>query len=169
MIEVRIADPAVIEAGALIRPVAADGSAVNPAMRRLEQAAGPALEEQLGRVGELPVGAAVITTGGGLAAEYVVHVSVRSRDEPVSVAGVRLGLLNGLRRVKEWAIDNIAVVPLGTGAGNLDAEQAAEVMIPVLVEHLEQGGPPSRIVVVVETEYEREVFERCLLRHRPAR
>lgn len=162
MIEVRIADPATVAVGALLRPVAADGSAVTPAMRRLELAAGEAMLEQLARVGELPVGAAAITPAGALAAEFVVHVSVRSRDEPVSPAGVRLGLVNGLRRVREWAIDNIAVVPLGTGAGNLDAEQAAEVMVPVLVEHVEQGGPPSRIVIVVETEYEREAFERRL-------
>jgi len=162
VIEVRIADPATVAVGALLRPVAADGSAVTPAMRRLELAAGEAMLEQLARVGELPVGAAAITPAGALAAEFVVHVSVRSRDEPVSPAGVRLGLVNGLRRVREWAIDNIAVVPLGTGAGNLDAEQAAEVMVPVLVEHVEQGGPPSRIVIVVETEYEREAFERRL-------
>lgn len=162
MIEVRIADPATVAAGALLRPVASDGSAVTPAMRRLEQAAGEELVEQLARVGELPVGAAAITPAGALAAEFVVHVSVRSRDEPVTPAGVRLGLINGLRRVREWAIDNVAVVPLGTGAGNLDAEQAAEVMVPVLVEHVEQGGPPSRIVIVVETEYEREAFERRL-------
>lgn len=162
MIEVQIADPATVAVGALLRPVAADGSAVTPAMRRLELAAGEEMLEQLARVGELPVGAAAITPAGALAAEFVVHVSVRSRDEPVSAAGVRLGLVNGLRRVREWAIDNIAVVPLGTGAGNLDAEQAAEVMVPVLVEHVEQGGPPSRIVIVVETEYEREAFERRL-------
>lgn len=162
MIEVVIGDPATIAVDALMRPVAADGSAVTPAMRRLEQAAGEELAQQLARLGELPVGAAAITPAGALAAEFVVHVSVRSRDEPVTPAGVRLGLINGLRRVREWAIDNVAVVPLGTGAGNLDAEQAAEVMVPVLVEHVEQGGPPSRIVIVVETEYEREAFERCL-------
>lgn len=164
MIEVVIGDPATIAVDALMRPVAADGSAVTPAMRRLEQAAGEELAQQLARLGELPVGAAAITPAGALAAEFVVHVSVRSRDEPVTPAGVRLGLINGLRRVREWAIDNVAVVPLGTGAGNLDAEQAAEVMVPVLVEHVEQGGPPSRIVIVVETEYEREAFERCLQR-----
>jgi len=162
VIEVQIADPATVAVGALLRPVAADGSAVTPAMRRLELAAGEAMLDQLARVGELPVGAAAITPAGALAAEFVVHVSVRSRDEPVSPAGVRLGLVNGLRRVREWAIDNIAVVPLGTGAGNLDAEQAAEVMVPVLAEHVEQGGPPSRIVIVVETEYEREAFVRRL-------
>jgi O-acetyl-ADP-ribose deacetylase (regulator of RNase III) len=164
VIEVRIADPATVAVGALLRPVAADGSAVTPAMRRLELVAGAELAEQLARVGELPVGAAAITPGGALAAEFVVHISVRSRDEPVTPAGVRMGLINGLRRVREWAIDSVAVVPLGTGAGNLDAEEAAEVMVPVLVEHVEQDGPPSRIVIVVETEYEREAFERRLER-----
>lgn len=164
MIEVRVGDLAATKAMAVLRPVAADWSAVTPAMRRFEQAVGREVEEQCHRMGELPVGSAVITGGGALGVEYIVHVVTRSREEPVTAAVVRRGLVNGLRRLDEWAVESVAMPPLGTGAGNLDAEEAAEVMIPILAEHLRTSRYPSRVEVVVENEYEREAFERVLRR-----
>ncbi|MBI4410159.1 MAG: macro domain-containing protein [Gemmatimonadetes bacterium] len=167
MIEVRLGELAATDAAALLRPVAADWTAVTPAMRRLELAAGTELEEQCRRLGELPVGSAAITGAGELAAEYMVHVVVHSQEEPVSRAKIRLGLLNGLRRLTEWSIESVAMAPLGTGAGNLDAETSAEIMIPLLLER--RTSPyPARVVLVVDSEYERQAFEKALRRHLPA-
>lgn len=164
MIEVRIAELAEIEAGAVMRPVSSDFSPVTPAMRRLDLAAGPVVEEQCARVGELPVGSAVITAGGGLATGFIVHVAVRSADENATQAGVRRGLQNGLRRLVEWEIESVAVAPLGTGAGNLDAEEAAAVMIPVLADHLRSAPFPSRVVLAVEDDYQRSAFDAAVKR-----
>lgn len=162
MIEVRIGELASAAETAILRPVAADWAAVTPATRRLELAAGPAVLEQCARLGELPVGSAVITGAGDLPAEYLVHVAVRSREEPVTPAAVRRGLMNGLRRLSEWAVESVALPPLGTGAGNLDTEQAAELMVPMLREHMRVSEHPTRVVIVVESEYERHAFERLL-------
>ena len=80
MIEVRLADLAEVQVGAVMRPVSSDFSPVTPAMRRLDQAAGPAVEAQCARMGDLPVGSAVITPGGGLPADFIVHIAVRSPE-----------------------------------------------------------------------------------------
>ncbi|MEJ2215705.1 MAG: macro domain-containing protein [Gemmatimonadota bacterium] len=162
MIEVRQADLAVLAAGAVMRPVAADFSAVTPAMRRLDQAAGAAVAAQCRQMGALPLGSAVITAGGDLAAEYLVHVAVRSEEEAVSGSTVRRGILNGLRRLSEWEVETVAMPLLGTGAGNLDAEDAAQILVSVLAEHVQQSTYPKRVVVVVENEYERLAVERAL-------
>lgn len=162
MIEVRIGELASAAEMAILRPVSADWAAVTSASRRLELAAGPAVLEQCSRLGELLVGSAVITGAGDLQAQYLVHVAVRSREEPVTPAIVRRGLVNGLRRLSEWAVESIAMPPLGTGAGNLDTEHAAEIMVPVLREHMGGSEHPARVVIVVENEYERLAFERLL-------
>jgi O-acetyl-ADP-ribose deacetylase (regulator of RNase III) len=162
VIEVRQADLAVLAAGAVMRPVAADFSAVTPAMRRLDQAAGAAVAAQCRQMGALPLGSAVITAGGDLAAEYLVHVAVRSEEEAVSGSTVRRGILNGLRRLSEWEVETVAMPLLGTGAGNLDAEDAAQILVSVLAEHVQQSTYPKRVVVVVENEYERLAVERAL-------
>ena len=158
MMQVRIAELADLEAGAVMRPVSSDFSPVTPAMRRRDQAAGVVVERQCAQLGDLPVGSAVITAAGDLPAGFIVHVAVRSSDENATQAGVRRGLLTGLRRLVEWEIESVALAPLGTGAGNLDAEESAAVMIPVLVEHLRTAPYPSSVVVAVEDAYQETVF-----------
>lgn len=165
MIEVRIGLLEETRAGALLRPVACDFSPVNPSMSRFDQAAGPAVAEQCRQLGELPVGSAVITAGGALPVPFVVHAAVRSSDESTTASTVRRGLLNGLRRLEEWAIESVAVAPLGTGAGNLDAEESAEAMLPIMAEHLRGSAHPSHVILVVEDEYQRSAFAGAVARH----
>lgn len=160
MIEVRLGELAETQAAAYLRPITADGAAATAAARRLELTAGPAMAEQLLRLGEIPVGSAVITGAGSLPAEYVIHVVVRSVEEPVSADLVRRGLVNGLRRLEEWGVESVALPLLGTGPGCLDAESAAAVVVPLLQEWRIQH--PCRIVIVVEGEYEREILEQAL-------
>jgi O-acetyl-ADP-ribose deacetylase (regulator of RNase III) len=162
VIEVRVLELADADADALLRPIAADGSAVNPAMRRLEQAAGGAFVAQCERFGDMPVGSAVITDAGALSARFMVHVVVRSAEEPVTRGGVQRALRNGLRRLDEWGVARVALVPLGTGAGNLDAEEAAQLMVPVLREHMAVSAHPASVVIAVESDYEHAVFARAL-------
>ena len=164
MIQVRVGRLEEMVVPACLRPVAADGTPVTPAMRRLDEALGARVREQIGRGGELPVGSAMITPAGDLAADFLVSIVVRSADEPVSEAAVERGLVNGLRRLREWAIDTAAIVPLGTGAGNLDAEASARVMLRTLLDEMSADALPRDMIIVVESEYEREVFERELKR-----
>jgi O-acetyl-ADP-ribose deacetylase len=165
MIRILRAELADTEAAAILRPVSAEWDPVTPATRRLEVAAGMPLVEECRRLGELPVGSAVITPAGDLRAQFMVHVIVRSIDEQVTPAIVKRGLQNGLRRLTEWGVESVALSPLGTGAGNLDPEESAREMIPVLLEHLSTAREPTRIDVIVDSEYEQEVFERELHRY----
>lgn len=162
MISVRLADLAEVRAAGILRPASAEWQAVTPAMRRLEIAAGPALDEHTSRLGELPVGSAAITPGGSLPSSFVVHGIVRSYDEQVSSSSVRRALRNALRRADEWGLDTVAVAPFGTGAGNLEADEAARIMIEVLFEHMQDARFPHTVEIVVDSEYEREAFERAL-------
>ena len=165
MIGVSVAELEAAAAQVLLRPVCADWSAVTPAMRRLELAAGSALREQCLRLGDLPVGSAVITGAGQLAAEYMVHAVVRAGDEPPAPAMVRNALVNGLRRLVELEIESVAMAPLGTGAGNLEVERAADIMVSVLLEHYRSERFPAHVRIVVDADYERDVFEQRLRRH----
>jgi O-acetyl-ADP-ribose deacetylase (regulator of RNase III) len=164
VIEVRIEELGAMPADAILRPVSADWNAVTPLMRRLEIAAGEKLAEQCSRLGELPVGSASITGAGELPAEFMVHVVVRAREEPVSAGGVARGLQNGLRRLAEWKLSRVAMPLLGTGAGNLDADEAAALMLGVLQDHMSKSEYPSQVIIAVEREYEKEAFDRELRR-----
>jgi serine/threonine-protein kinase len=165
MISVRLADLAEARESAVLRPVTAEWTATNSSMRRLELVAGSEVEAQCRSLGEFPVGSAVVTGAGRLPAEYLIHVVVRSMEQGVTPGGVQRALRNGLRRVAEWGFTSLALPPLGTGAGNLDAEESAEAMVPILVEYLRTEERSARIAILVESEYERDAFEHELRRH----
>ncbi len=162
MIRVVLSDPSGVEAEAILRSISSVLEADTPFSREVEIQAGTQVSERLQSMGELPVGAAVITPGGGLPASFMIHVVLRSSEEPVTPGGVRTALKNGLRRAEEWGMDSLALPPLGTGAGNLDAEESASLMVPLIRDHLRKGQKPLEVLIVVGTEYERDVFVRAV-------
>lgn len=162
MIELARGELAEARAAALLRPVSAEGAAATTAARRVEVVAGEVPAEQLRRFGELPLGAAFITPAGALEADYLIHVVVRSLEEPVTTAVIRQCLTNAFRRLDEWGIESIALPLLGTGPGNLDPEEVVRVMVPLL--HELDSDRSRRVVLVAESEYEYELLERELAR-----
>ncbi len=162
MIRVLLSELANLEAEAILRSISSDLDPDTTQSRELEVRAGLDVTERLQAMGDLPVGAAVITPGGELDAAFLIHVVLRSPEEPVTSERVQAALKNGLRRAEEWGMESLALPPLGTGAGNLDAQEAAAVMIPVLADHLLFSESPREVTVAVGTEYERDVFDRAV-------
>ena len=159
MIDVVRGDITTLPASAILRPVSAEWEPVSAVARRLEVAAGPQLAEQCEKLGDLPVGSAVLTTAGQLTTDFVIHAIVRSIDEPVSESSVYRALQNALRRCVEWGVESLSLPPLGTGPGNLEPEESASVMVPVLLEHMRDADFPATVSIVVESEYEYDVFQ----------
>ena len=157
VIEVRVDDLAFYEGEAIARPVNAMLGATTPVMRRLERAAGPAFADKVRVSQPMPVGAAVVTNAGELQVELLIHGVVSSDDEPVTRATVRLALMSALQRAMAFQIRELAIAPFGLGAGNLDIEESADVMVDVLNEHLRRSQYPSSVVIVVETPLEEQV------------
>ncbi len=158
MIEVRREDLVTADVECVLRSVSSTLEPLTALDGRVGLAAGTEVQERIEQIGELPVGGAVITPAGDLGAAFIVHVALRSYDEPVTTSGVRRALLNGLRRAGQFGIETLALPPLGTGAGNLDAEAAADVMLKVIREHSHEQEHPKDVVIMVATDYERDVF-----------
>ncbi|MDF2773091.1 MAG: lppD [Geminicoccaceae bacterium] len=162
MIAVRTDDLAFVSADAIARPVDAELRATTPLMRRLEVAGGEALARHL-RVNEpLAVGSAVVTPAGALGAELLIHGVVSSDTEPVSRTSVRQAVSSALQRAADWGIEHLALAPFGIGAGNLDVEDAAELVAEAVRRHREMAKYPTSITIVVETSFEHDVFERLV-------
>jgi len=181
-------DLALLPSDAIVRPATARLDPTTPAVRRLEQIGGVEFLRHLTLQKDLAVGAAVVTGGGGdLAAEFIIHAVIRSETEPVSHGSVARAWLSALQRAREWGFTRLTVPPIGTGAGNLPLEDAAEIMVSVLAAHLSGagggggggggggtgeasggGGGQSDssldVSFVVETDEDREVFEAALRR-----
>jgi O-acetyl-ADP-ribose deacetylase (regulator of RNase III) len=164
VIRVRIDDLAFFDGEAIVRPVNEDLGATTPLLRRLELAAGAELHEQIRLHEPLPVGAAVVTPGGELAAKLLVHAVVMSRTERVSADSIRRALLSALQRVESWQINDVAIPPFGLGAGNLEIEESAKVMLGVIAQHLLGARYPETITLVAETADEERALSTALAR-----
>jgi O-acetyl-ADP-ribose deacetylase (regulator of RNase III) len=147
-----------LDVQAAMRSVGSDLEPCSAADHRIGIQAGAPLLERLRRFGELPVGGAVVTPAGELGSELLIHVVIRSQEEPISEERVAKAFRNGLRQAAEWGVGTLAVPPLGVGAGNLDAEVSARVMCSVLEAHRAGSESPVDVVFLASNDYEEEAF-----------
>lgn len=164
MIDVRIEDLAFYSGHAIIRPANANLGATTPLLRRLELAGGPELQEQLVLGEPLAVGSAVVTGAGALPVELLVHAIVSSASEPVTRDGVRRAFRSALERVEAWQIADVAIPPLGLGAGNLDIDESATLIAEELAHHQLTSAYPKHVTLVAETEDEAHSLEGAIAR-----
>jgi O-acetyl-ADP-ribose deacetylase (regulator of RNase III) len=157
-IEVRVDDLAFYEGEAIMRPANAMLGATTPLMRKLEAAAGDALGKQVRLAEPMPVGSAVVTGAGDLGVELLIHGVVSSDDEPATRATVRQALVSALHRAAAFQVKELALAPFGLGAGNLDIEESADVMVEVLAEHMRRSPYPASVVIIAESPFEEQIL-----------
>jgi len=96
------------------------GGGVAGAIRRR---GGPAIQEECNRIGGTYVGGAVITTGGNLAAKYVIHaVGPRQGDEHAD-AKLKDATLNSLLLADKNRLKSIAFPAISTGIFGFPKDQ----------------------------------------------
>lgn len=167
-VRVVVADPLTVEGDALVRSVGEGLEGVTPLSRRIGGEAGEAVLTRLRGMGEAPVGAALVTPGGGLPSTFLIHLVIRSVDEPISPSGVARALRNALRQAAGWEMDHLVLPPMGLGAGNLSAETSARVTLEALRDHTAESSIPCRITIPVSGSYEEDLFLRERARLFPA-
>jgi O-acetyl-ADP-ribose deacetylase (regulator of RNase III) len=158
VIRVVVGDLAAVSADAIVRPVTTRLAAITPPGERLDRAGGPAFQRAIELRTELAVGAAVVTPGGGLPAEFVIHAVVRADPAPVTAKDLTRAWRSVLERAKEWQFGHLAVPPLFAGSPELRLADVAEAMAAVLRAHGETGDFPTAVSFVVESDDERAVF-----------
>ncbi len=158
----RVTDPVAAGADGLLVSVGSDLEPLTALEGRLVRSGGLELRRPLDALGEMPPGAAVVTPGGDLAVEMVIHVVIRSREEPITERGLVQAVRRGLEQAARWEVERLALPLLGIGAGNLDAEVAAAILIRVYREHRLSHAYPSSLVFLAETTYQEEAVRRAL-------
>ncbi|MFZ3262624.1 MAG: O-acetyl-ADP-ribose deacetylase [Terriglobales bacterium] len=115
------------------------GGGVDGAIHR---AGGPSILEEcrriVGKIGSLPAGKAVITTGGRLPAKYVVHTvgpiyrGGKQREAETLASCYR----ESIRIADDHGIRSLAFPSISTGAYRYPIHEAAEVAVRAVFEHL---------------------------------
>jgi O-acetyl-ADP-ribose deacetylase (regulator of RNase III) len=129
------------------------GGGVAGAIRRK---GGPKIQEECNKIGGTHVGGAVITTGGNLAAKYVIHaVGPRHREEHED-AKLKDATLNSLILADQKNLKSIAFPAISTGIFGFPKDRCATIMLSTTIAYLEG---PTKLEKVVYCLYDQKTFE----------
>ncbi len=119
------------------------GGGVAGAIRRK---GGPGIQAECNKIGAISVGGAVITTGGKLAAKYVIHAVGPRMGEGNENEKLKNATLNALRAADENNFGSIAFCAISTGIFGFPVGRCARIMLENTIEYLKGETSVKRVV-----------------------
>lgn len=129
------------------------GGGVAGAIRRR---GGPEIQEECNRIGGTYVGGAVITTGGKLAAKYVIHAVGPKQGDEHADAKLKDATLNSLLVADKNRLKSIAFPAISTGIFGFPKDRCAIIMLSTTIAYLEG---PTTLEKVVFCLYDKKTYE----------
>ena len=123
---------------------------------------GITIQEELKKLGTLSTGEAVITGGGLLKANYIIHaVGPRFRENDLE-GKLQTTIKNALIAAKEKNIKQIAFPPMGSGFYGIPLSTCAKVMLKEINNHLSGDTSLEKVVICVIDKREHNAFQEQL-------
>lgn len=132
------------------------GGGVAGAIRRK---GGPEIQRECDAIGSIPVGGAVITSGGELKARHVIHAASMQLGGTTTAQALRASTAHSLRIAAQNNLKTIAFPAVGTGIAGFPMQECAEIMLTEAVKHLQSATPLERIYFVLFDASSLAVFE----------
>ncbi len=119
----------------------------------IKRKGGSIIESEAVNQGPIPVGAAVVTTGGRLKSRYVIHAAVMGPDLETDEEKIRTATEASLTQANNLKLETIAFPALGTGVGRFPREAAAQAMLGAIKNSaLRIAGLKSIVFVLFDQE-----------------
>lgn len=135
------------------------GGGVAGAIRRM---GGPAIQKECNQIGGTYVGGAVITTGGNLAAKYVIHAVGPIHGDDHEDEKLKDATLNSLKLADKKGIKSIAFPAISTGIFGFPKNRCATIMLSTTIAYLEGPTGLERVVYCLYDQKSLEIFEDTL-------
>lgn len=119
---------------------------------------GRIIQEESKKIGNVPTGGAVITTGGNLKAKHVIHaVGPRYKDGKSGEADkLASAVKNSLEVAEKKKLKSIAIPAISSGIFGYPAEESSQIIVDTVFEHFNAKKKAKE-----ETTLEKVVF--CLI------
>ena len=102
----------------------------------LKRRGGDTIEFEAVRQGPVPLGSAIVTTAGSLAARAVIHAVSLDNNRRTSAPAISQAVRSALDRAREISATSIAFPALGTGVGGFPLEDGARITVESVREEL---------------------------------
>ncbi len=123
---------------------------------------GPTIQEECNKIGSTFVGGAVITTGGGLKAKYVIHAVGPRMGEGDEDHKLKNATLNSLKLMDEYKLKTIAFPAISTGIFGFPIERCSKIMINTAKEYLQGNTQIEKVIFCLYTISDFDIFEKEL-------
>lgn len=119
---------------------------------------GRIIQEESKKIGNVPTGGAVITTGGNLKAKHVIHaVGPRYKDGKSGEADkLASAVKNSLEVAEKKKLKSIAIPAISSGIFGYPVEESSQIIVDTVFEHFNAKKKAKE-----ETTLEKVVF--CLI------
>jgi O-acetyl-ADP-ribose deacetylase (regulator of RNase III) len=131
------------------------GGGVAGAIRRK---GGPSIQEECNKVGGTFVGGAVITNGGMLKAEHVIHAVGPRMGEGDEDEKLRNAVNNSLKLMDKYELKSIAFPAISTGIFGYPIERCSKVMITTAKEYLSRETQIDEVIFCLFSSSDYDVF-----------
>ena len=128
----------------------------------LKRAGGDTIEFEAVRQAPVPLGGAVVTSAGRLAARWVIHAVSLDRERRTSGDAIALATRNAMARARELGASSIAFPALGTGVGGFPLEAAASTTVAIVREELPRSPSIERVIFALRGATAYLAFETAL-------
>ena len=145
---------------------------VNPANRLLQLGGGVAgairrkggssIQDECHQIGRVNVGEAIITSGGNLKAQYIIHAVGPKWGEHHGDEMLKNAALNSLFLAEKHNLKSIAFPAISTGVFNFPTDRCAILMLSTTINYLEGPTKLKRVVFCLFDQATLVVFEHAL-------
>lgn len=111
----------------------------------------------------LPVGQAVMTTGGNLNTKYIIHVIGPKINMPKPGKKLALATWNSLKLADESGLQSVLFPPISNDMLGFNAQICADVMLPTIKKYLvEKNQNIKNVTIALENLPDYKNFEKVL-------
>ena len=124
----------------------------------IKRAGGDAIEFAAVRQAPVPLGGAIVTTAGSLAAKAVIHAVSLDRDRRTSGPVIEAAVRGAMARAREIGATSIAFPALGTGVGGFPLAEAARITVQTVRDELAHSPTIDHVIFALRGAAAYEAF-----------
>jgi O-acetyl-ADP-ribose deacetylase (regulator of RNase III) len=128
----------------------------------LKRAGGDAIEFAAVRQAPVPLGGAIVTPAGNLAAKAVIHAVSLDRERRTSGPVIDAAVRSAMARAREIGATSVAFPALGTGVGGFPLEEAARITVAAVREELEASPGIAHVIFALRGAAAYQAFSAAL-------
>jgi O-acetyl-ADP-ribose deacetylase (regulator of RNase III) len=128
----------------------------------IKRAGGDAIEFAAVRQAPVPLGEAIVTPAGTLAARAVIHAVSLDRDRRTNGEIIDRAVRSAMARARELRVSSVAFPAMGTGVGGFPLDEAARVTVRAVRAELARSPLIDHVTFAMRGATAYQAFEMAL-------